>query len=62
LRAFIAGEARYPSQSHGWALVSPERPGSWFLLMLISYTLVSLINAPLAFVARKTGEAKLETV
>ena len=57
----------YPSHSHGWALVSPGKLGSWFLLMLVSYTLVSLINAPQAFVARKTakpaaGEVRLETV
>ena len=57
----------YPSQSHGWALVSPEKLGSWFLLLIISYTLVSLINAPQAFVAWRrrrlaVAEAKLETM
>ena len=36
----------YPSQSHGWAMVSFGKLGSWFLLLMISYTLVSLINAP----------------
>jgi uncharacterized membrane protein YoaT (DUF817 family) len=36
----------YPSQSHGWAMVSFAKLGSWFLLLIISYTLVSLINAP----------------
>jgi len=36
----------YPSQSHGWAMVSPAKFGSWFLLLIISYTLVSLINKP----------------
>ncbi len=56
----------YPSQRHGWAMVAPEKLGSWFLLLIISYTLVSLINAPQAFVARKMlkvrpGEVKLET-
>ena len=56
----------YPSQRHGWAMVAPEKLGSWFLLLIISYTLVSLINAPQAFVARKAlkvkaTEAKLET-
>jgi uncharacterized membrane protein YoaT (DUF817 family) len=56
----------YPSQRHGWAMVAPEKLGSWFLLLIISYTLVSLINAPQAFVARrvakvKAGAAKLET-
>ncbi|MGJ4940602.1 DUF817 domain-containing protein [Bradyrhizobium sp. HKCCYLS1011] len=36
----------YPSQSHGWAMVSFAKLGSWFLLLIISYTLVSLINRP----------------
>jgi uncharacterized membrane protein YoaT (DUF817 family) len=48
----------YPSQRHGWAMVAPEKLGSWFLLLVISYTLVSLINAPQAFVARKVLKAK----
>jgi uncharacterized membrane protein YoaT (DUF817 family) len=38
----------YPSQQHGWAMVSAGKFGSWFLLLIISYTLVSLINAPRA--------------
>ena len=36
----------YPSQSHGWIMVSFGKFGSWFLLLIISYTLVSLISAP----------------
>ena len=36
----------YPSQQHGWAMVSPAKFGSWFLLLIISYTLVTLINRP----------------
>jgi len=57
----------YPSQRHGWAMVAPEKLGSWFLLLIISYTLVSLINRPQAFVGRRSLEArasaaKLETV
>ena len=56
----------YPSQRHGWTMVAPEKLGSWFLLLIISYTLVSLIYVPQAFIARKTpklkpGEIKLET-
>jgi hypothetical protein len=37
---------------------------SWFLLLIIGYTLVSLINAPKPFTVRKAfkaTEAKLET-
>ena len=36
----------YPSQRHGWSMVSFDKLGSWFLLLIISYTLVSLVNAP----------------
>ncbi|MFH0302754.1 DUF817 domain-containing protein [Bradyrhizobium sp. 31Argb] len=36
----------YPSQRHGWSMVSFDKLGSWFLLLIVSYTLVSLINAP----------------
>jgi uncharacterized membrane protein YoaT (DUF817 family) len=36
----------YPSQRHGWSMVSVDKLGSWFLLLIISYTLVSLVNAP----------------
>lgn len=43
----------YPSQSHGWTMVSLSKLGSWFLLLIISYTLVSLINAPRAMIVRK---------
>ncbi|MBA2126887.1 DUF817 domain-containing protein [Hyphomicrobium methylovorum] len=34
----------YPNQRHGWELVSLGKAGSWFLLMLISYTLVAALN------------------
>lgn len=36
----------YPNQRHGWQLVSVGKLGSWFLLMLISYTLVASLNRP----------------
>jgi len=36
----------YPAQRHGWSMVSYEKLGSWFLLLIISYSLVSLVNSP----------------
>jgi uncharacterized membrane protein YoaT (DUF817 family) len=39
----------YPHQVAGWAAVSPQKFGSWFLLMIISYTLVALVSRPKAF-------------
>jgi len=38
-------------------MVSFGKLGSWFLLMIISYTLVSLVNAPQAL-AVDAGETK----
>jgi uncharacterized membrane protein YoaT (DUF817 family) len=36
----------YPSQRQGWSMVSIDKFGSWFVLLIISYTLVSLVHAP----------------
>jgi uncharacterized membrane protein YoaT (DUF817 family) len=38
----------YPNQRYGWELVSVGKLGSWFLLMLISYTLVASLARPSA--------------
>jgi uncharacterized membrane protein YoaT (DUF817 family) len=38
----------YPSQRLGWSLVSLGKLGAWFLLMIISYTLVALLHGPRA--------------
>lgn len=37
---------RYPNQRSGWELVSVAKLGSWFLLMIISYVMVSFVNRP----------------
>ncbi|WP_375187419.1 DUF817 domain-containing protein [Sphingobium yanoikuyae] len=34
----------YPSQRHGWEMVSLMKLGAWYLLMIISFVLVSLIH------------------
>lgn len=39
----------YPSQLQGWSMVSLAKLGSWFLLLTISYTLVTLVNRPQPF-------------
>ena len=41
-----AGGWLYPNQAHGWQPVGAGKFGSWFLLMLISYVLVTLVNRP----------------
>jgi uncharacterized membrane protein YoaT (DUF817 family) len=45
----------YPSQHLAWSMVSPAKLGSWFLLVIVSYTLVSLINAPRPLAAEDAG-------
>lgn len=34
----------YPDQKHGWTMVSISKLGSWYLLMIISFVLVSLLH------------------
>lgn len=36
----------YPSQADGWHMVSVNKLGAWFLLMMISIVLVSLVHLP----------------
>ncbi len=42
--ATFANAWTYPNQAGGWEMVGPGKLGSWFLLMLISFVLVSLVN------------------
>ena len=52
----------YPSQAHGWSPVSLAKLGSWFLLMLISYVMVSAVNIlaePIGRRARASGQPRL---
>jgi uncharacterized membrane protein YoaT (DUF817 family) len=34
----------YPSQRHGWTMVSPMKLGAWYLLMYISFVLVVSVH------------------
>ncbi|RYG79884.1 MAG: DUF817 family protein, partial [Alphaproteobacteria bacterium] len=34
----------YPSQKHGWEMVSPAKLGAWYLLMIISFVLVEWVH------------------
>jgi uncharacterized membrane protein YoaT (DUF817 family) len=42
----FAGGWVYPAQADGWRAVPLTKMGSWFLLMLISFVLVTAIRAP----------------
>ena len=39
----------YPDQADGWSMVSLGKLGSWYLLMLISVVLVTLVHPPRAY-------------
>ena len=41
----------YPNQLKGWSMVPPAKLGSWFLLMIMSYVMVAMINRPQAMAA-----------
>ncbi len=36
----------YPNQNEGWAPVSIQKLGAWYLLMIISFVLVTLVHRP----------------
>lgn len=36
----------YPNQRNGWHLVPIEKMGAWYLLILLSYVLVSIVHKP----------------
>ena len=42
----FTGAWLYPSQLKGWSMVPMAKLGSWYLLMIISYTLVAIVNRP----------------
>jgi uncharacterized membrane protein YoaT (DUF817 family) len=45
----------YPNQSEGWQIVHVGMLGSWFLLMIISFVLVTLIHPAERFLDRETS-------
>lgn len=40
----------YPTSVYGWFVVNPEKILAWFLLMIISFVLVSLIHKPQPYI------------
>jgi uncharacterized membrane protein YoaT (DUF817 family) len=49
----FAGAWIYPSQRAGWTLVSPAKLGAWYLLMMLSFVLVTIVHRP-----RRPGEGE----
>ncbi|HJU32506.1 MAG TPA: DUF817 domain-containing protein [Hyphomicrobiaceae bacterium] len=50
----------YPSQRLGWTLVSTGKLGAWFLLMIVSYAMVALLNRPADYAAAQDAERAAE--
>ena len=44
----LGGAWIYPSQAAGWSPIGMEKLGSWFLLMIISVVLVTIVHPPRA--------------
>jgi uncharacterized membrane protein YoaT (DUF817 family) len=42
----------YPNQTNGWHLVSIGKLSSWYLLMMLSFVLVSLVHKPASYNSR----------
>jgi uncharacterized membrane protein YoaT (DUF817 family) len=40
----FAGAWAYPSQRHGWSMVPIEKLGAWYLLIMLSFVLVTLVH------------------
>lgn len=51
----------YPDQRDGWHMVSLAKLGSWFLLMIISFVLVSLVRRNVLASAPIAGETACDT-
>ena len=47
----------YPSQLKGWSMVPLAKLGSWFLLMILSYVMVAMINRPRPMLDAAQAEA-----
>ena len=52
----------YPHQMAGWSAVSVNKLGSWFLLLLISYALVAIVNRPQAVGAKPARGRALQPI
>ena len=51
--ATVANAWTYPAQAHGWKPVPVTKMGSWYLLMLLSFVLVSMVHRPLSILSRE---------
>ena len=52
----------YPGQENGWHIVPIEKLGSWYLLMIISWVLVTLVHRPKALTAANSSIDQANTL
>jgi uncharacterized membrane protein YoaT (DUF817 family) len=55
----VTGAWLYPSQIKSWSMVPLPKMGSWFLLMIISYVMVSAVEKPEPYAPEPAGERAL---
>jgi uncharacterized membrane protein YoaT (DUF817 family) len=48
----------YPHQAQGWMLVRLGKLGSWFLLLIVSYALVAMVNRPRPYAGPRRRRAR----
>jgi uncharacterized membrane protein YoaT (DUF817 family) len=53
----FASAWRYPSQRDNWQLVPIEKLSAWYLLMLLSFVLVTLVHRPKAYPEHESAPA-----
>jgi uncharacterized membrane protein YoaT (DUF817 family) len=53
----LSGAWMYPNQRDGWSMVPISKLGAWYLLMIISFVLVTLVNRPKPFEQDTNSEA-----
>jgi len=49
----------YPGQSAAWTMVAPAKLGSWFLLIIVSYGLVTLVNRPQRYIPARDAAGRV---
>jgi uncharacterized membrane protein YoaT (DUF817 family) len=52
----------YPDQHDAWVPVSAGKLGSWYLLMIISVVLVTLVHRPRPYIAQEDSPAAASEV
>lgn len=51
----ITGAWLYPHQAKGWSMVPLTKLGAWFLLMIISYVMIAVLNRPKPYTAARSA-------